>query len=136
MDAKAAVAAVEAIVEADRRDSGARGRGEDADGGDDSRVGGVGSDRGAGRQWKTGVEDMGRGAVQRQKVEEESGNGMADEEEMVVRRRMPTAKAARMHPLKERRLGKYRAAMVTSWSAWPLSCKKQQSTSRREKWEA
>ena len=48
MNAKAAVAVVEAVVEADRRDSGARGGGGDANGGNDERVGVGGSDGGAG----------------------------------------------------------------------------------------
>ena len=47
--------------------------------------------------------------------EEESGDGRADEEEVVMRRRMSMTGAARMHPSKERRSGKYRAAMVASW---------------------
>ena len=50
MDAKAAAAAVEAVVEADRRDSGAHGGGGDADGSDNGRVGGRGSDGGAGEE--------------------------------------------------------------------------------------
>ena len=139
MDAKAAAAAVEAVVEADRRDSGAHGGGGDADGSDNGRVGGRGSDGGAGEE--EAVEDRGgRGghgeAGGDGEDEEESGDGMADEEEAVMRRMMAATGAARMHPSKERRSGKYRAAMVTSWSAWPRSYKKQQSTSRREQWEA
>ena len=39
----------------------------------------------------------------------------ADEEEAVMRR-LCVAGTAMMHPLKERCLGKYQAAMVASWS--------------------
>ena len=125
-------------MQADRRDSGACGGGGDADVGDDGRVGGGGSDGGAeeedalgGRGVRGGHGEAGGDG----KDEEESGDGRADEEEVVMRR-LRTAEAAIMHPSKERSLGKYRAAMVASWSAWPRSSKKQQSTSRREQWQA
>ena len=95
------------MVEADRRDSGARGGGGDANGGNDERVGVGGSDGGAGED--EAVEGRGgRGghgeAGGDGEDEEESGDGMADEEEAVMRRLCATG-AAMMHPSRERRSG-------------------------------
>ena len=111
------------MVEADEHDSCASG---DADGGDNGRVGVGGSD---GRAGEDEAEEgrAGRGGHGEEggdgEDEEESGNGRADEEEAEMRRMISTTGAARMHPSKEGRSGKYREAMVASWSM-TLNCKK------------
>ena len=112
------IAAEVAMVGAYERDSGASGGGGDAGCGNVGRVGGGGSGGDSGEEDAMGPRG-GRGgngeAGDDSKDKEESGDGMANEEE-AMRRRLCVTGVAMMHPSKERLLGKYRVPMVASWS--------------------
>ena len=69
------------------------------------------------------------------KDEDESGDGMADEEEAVMRRLCATG-AAMMHPLEGAAFGEVPGTDGGIMVCMTSNCKKQQSTSRREQGEA